>query len=99
VRAMQCTQFCAKNAKNDLKPKDFLKWREYVCATQRKGGGTGELVTDEPVEVQSFKETTGHLKGIYRIYPKRLDVRKDVNMSQVGLRNTRILTDCAQKSA
>jgi hypothetical protein len=68
---MQCTQFCAKNVKNDLKPKDFLKWREYVCATQRKGGGTGELVTDEPVEVQSFKETTGHLKGIYRIYPKR----------------------------
>jgi hypothetical protein len=36
MRAMQCTQFCAKSAKNDLKPTDFLKRnfyfeREGVC--------------------------------------------------------------------
>jgi hypothetical protein len=29
VRAMQCTQFCAKNAKNYLKPTDFLKCNFY----------------------------------------------------------------------
>jgi len=29
VRAMQCTQFCAKSAKNDLKPADFLKRNIY----------------------------------------------------------------------
>ena len=25
VRTMQCTQFCAKSVRNDLKPTDFLK--------------------------------------------------------------------------
>jgi hypothetical protein len=45
----------------------------YVRLNER-GGGTGELVTDEP-EVQSFRETTGHLKGIYRIYSKRKSER------------------------
>jgi hypothetical protein len=29
VRAMQCTQFCAKSAKNDLKPTNFLKRNFY----------------------------------------------------------------------
>jgi hypothetical protein len=29
VRAMQRTQFCAKNAKYDLKPTDFLKRHFY----------------------------------------------------------------------
>ena len=29
VRAMQHTQFCAKSAKNDLKPIDFLKGNFY----------------------------------------------------------------------
>ena len=29
VRAMRCTQFRAKNAKNDLKPMDFLKRNFY----------------------------------------------------------------------
>jgi hypothetical protein len=29
VRAMHCTQFCAKSAKNDLKPTDFLKRNFY----------------------------------------------------------------------
>jgi hypothetical protein len=29
MRAMQCTQFCAKSAKNDLKPTNFLKRNFY----------------------------------------------------------------------
>ena len=29
VRAMQCTQFCAKSVKDDLKPTDFLKRNFY----------------------------------------------------------------------
>ena len=29
VRTMQCMQFCAKGAKNDLKPRDFLKCHFY----------------------------------------------------------------------
>ena len=33
VRAMQRTQFCAKNAKNDLKPTCFLK-RDFYFETE-----------------------------------------------------------------
>ena len=34
VRATQCTQFCAKSAKNDLNPTDFLK-RNFHFETER----------------------------------------------------------------
>ena len=61
----------------------------YMQLNETRGG----------VEVQTFGEIIDRIKGIYRRYPKiRKKVQKDVNMSHVGLRNTRILTDCAQKS-
>ena len=36
MRAMQCTQFCAKSAKNDLKSTDFLK-RNFYFETEGVG--------------------------------------------------------------
>ena len=33
MRAMQCTQFCAKCSRNDLKPADFLK-NNFHCETE-----------------------------------------------------------------
>jgi hypothetical protein len=34
VRAMESTHFCAKSAKNDLKPTDFLKKRNFYFETE-----------------------------------------------------------------
>ena len=65
-----------------LGPVDGLKIRSLICGSflhmyiwLNEGGEnrwTGELVTDEPVEVQSFRNISGRLKGIYRIYLKKM---------------------------
>ena len=70
-------------------------------------GENWQLVTDEPVEfekelveVQDSKRNkiADHLRGIYGIYPNLMKGKaEDVNMSPVGLANTRISTDYAQK--
>ena len=51
----------------------------------------------QPVEIQDCRKITDHSRGIYRIYPNLIKGKpKDVNMSLVGLANTRISTDYAQ---
>ena len=69
-------------------------------------GENWQLVTDEPVEfekipveVQDCRKISDHSRGIYRIYPKFNEGKPEMsNMSLVGLANTRISTDYAQKS-
>jgi hypothetical protein len=52
------------------------------------------------LEVQDFKRTTDHFKGIYEVYLNAIKKNsKDHNMLAFGLENTRILTDYAQKSS
>ena len=39
------------------------------------------LVTDEPVEVQDFRKTTNHFRGVYRMYLKSIkENQKMLNM-------------------
>ena len=56
------------------------------------------LITYEPVEAQDFRKTTGHLWGMYGIYLKSVKTnRKITPCNRLGLENTRISADYAQK--
>ena len=65
-------------------------------------GQNRQLVTDEPVEfekepaeIQDYRKNTNHFRGIYRNIPQFNErIPEDVNMSPVGLANTRISTGC-----
>ena len=65
---------------------------------QERGEATAKLGTDEPVEFRDFRRITNPFRviDITFINPHK-QKPKDVNMQRVGLGNTRISTDQAQK--
>jgi hypothetical protein len=62
-------------------------------------GENRSLVTDKMIEVQEF-ENKNHFRGIYRVFLDLLRLKPpiDYNIYLVGLGDTRIWTDYAQKS-
>ena len=63
-------------------------------------GKNWQIVLTEPIEIQDCKEITDHLRGIYRPYPNLIKENRRMSTwnQPVGLANTRMSTDYAQKS-
>ena len=51
-----------------------------------------------PLKFKTFKKLIDHFREIYGIYLIHIKNTKDLNMQPIGLGNTRVLTDFAQKS-
>ena len=53
----------------------------YIISSDPMIGENRQLVTNEPVEFEVYKEITDHFRGIYRIYPRfNKGKPEDVNM-------------------
>jgi hypothetical protein len=63
-------------------------------------GENRSLVTDKMIEMQEFEKKIHHFRGIYRVFLNLLRLKSpiDHNIYLVGLGDTRIWTDYAQKS-
>ena len=70
-----------------------------ILPGNERGEPTASYKLNEPVELQAFRKITHHFKGIYRICLKFMKkIRKFTTCNLVGLGNTKILNDYAQKS-